>query len=73
MLPDTTNELTAEQIQQLNDAKTIMPLLRKQIQRAKSAGIDVSKQEADLAVLEKQLDGLHRVYVRKLNTSISNP
>ena len=72
MLPDVSTELTTEQIQALNDAKVLIPQLKRQIQRAKSAGIDVTKQEQDLAILEKQIDGLHRVYVRKISTSITN-
>lgn len=69
MLPDTNLELTPEQIQQLEQARKLIPAIRKQIQRAKLAGLDMSAQEQSLNETEAQLDRLYRVYVRKLTTS----
>jgi len=66
MLPTTEAELTPEQIEQLEQARKLIPGLKAQIRKAKSAGIDMTAQEADLAALEAQLDKLYRVYVRKL-------
>lgn len=63
------DELTDEQVKQLQEAKQLLPRLKEQIRRAKSAGIDVTAQEADVAALEKQLDSLYRVYVRKASTT----
>ncbi len=71
MLPDTNVELTAEQIQQLEDARKLIPNLKAQIRKAKLAGIDMAQQESDLANLESQLDKLYRVYVRKLTGNIN--
>lgn len=68
MLPDTTPQLTPEQIEQLEQARKVIPQVRKQIQRAKLAGIDVSAQEQQLNDAEQQLDKLYRVYVRNLTT-----
>lgn len=64
MLP-SMDELTQDQIEQLQQAKQLIPRLKEQLRRAKSAGIDVTAQEADVAALEKQLEGLYRVYVRR--------
>jgi hypothetical protein len=72
MLPDTTPELTDEQIAQIEQARKMIPQVRKQIQRAKLAGIDMTAQEADLNNTEAQLDKLYRVYVRRL-ASVNKP
>lgn len=69
MLPDTSLELSPEQITQLEQARKLIPKVREQIRRAKLAGIDMSAQEADLNNTEAQLDRLYRVYVRKLTAS----
>ena len=66
MLPDTSPELSDEQISQLENARKLIPKIREQIRRAKLAGIDVTNQEADLMKTEADLDRLYRVYVRKL-------
>ena len=66
MLPNVNPELSDEQIQQLEDARKLIPQVRKQIQRAKLAGIDMSQQEADLNTQEAQLDKLYRVYAKRL-------
>lgn len=66
MLPNPNAELTDEQIQQLEQARKMIPSLKAQLRKAKSAGIDVSGQEADLTALEQQLDKLYRVYVRRI-------
>ena len=62
--PETQTELTAEQKAELEAARKLIPKLREQITRAKSAGIDMSSQETELAELQAQLDKLYRVYVR---------
>lgn len=69
MLPDTSLELTPEQIASLEQARKLIPKVREQIRRAKLAGIDMSAQEAELNNTETQLDRLYRVYVRKLTAS----
>lgn len=69
MLPDTTPELTPEQIDQLEQARKAIPLIRKQIQRATLAGLDMEKQLAQLNATEAQLDKLYRVYVKRLTAS----
>ncbi len=71
MLPNVTAELTPEQIEQLEQARKTIPALKAQLRKAKSAGIDVSAQEADLANLEAQLDKLYRVYVGRITTARS--
>lgn len=68
MLPTTQVELTDEQIQQIEQARKAIPQALKEIQKAKLAGIDMSKQEADLNALQTQLDKLYRVYVRRLTS-----
>jgi len=72
MLPDTTPELTDEQITQLEQARKLIPQVRKQIARAKLAGLDMSSQESDLNNTEAQIDKLYRVYVKRLS-SINKP
>lgn len=66
MLPEVQPELTEEQIDQLEQAKKVIPKLREQIRKAKMAGIDMTAQEADLVKLESDLDKLYRVYGRKI-------
>lgn len=66
MLPDVQPELTEEQIDQLEQAKKVIPKLREQIRKAKMAGIDMTAQEADLVKLEADLDKLYRVYGRRI-------
>ncbi len=66
MLPDTSPELTPDQIDQLEQARKLIPQVRKQIQRAKLAGIDMSQAEADLNASEAQIDKLYRVYAKHL-------
>lgn len=68
MLPDTSLELTPDQIQQLEQARKLIPKIREQIRRAKLAGLDMSAQETALNETEAQLDRLYRVYARKLTT-----
>ncbi len=69
MLPEIPTELTQEQKDNLENARKMIPQLRAQIRKAKSAGIDVSQQEADLDALQVQLDKLYRVYVRPIGTT----
>ncbi len=69
MLPEVTPELTEDQIDQLEAAKKMIPKLREQIRKAKTAGIDMSAQEADLVKLEADLDKLYRVYGRRIISS----
>lgn len=69
MLPDTSVELTQEQIDQLEQARKLIPKVREQIRRAKLAGLDMSQQETDLNATETQLDRLYRVYVGRLTSS----
>lgn len=69
MLPDVTPELTDEQIQQIEQARKLIPQLRKQIQRAKLAGINMDAQESALNEQEVSLDKLYRVYAKR----ITNP
>lgn len=66
MLPPIETGLTPEQITQLETAKTVLPKLKAEIRRAKSAGIDVASMEAEVLALEQQIDKLHKTYVRKL-------
>lgn len=72
MLPDTSPELTQEQIDQLEQARKLIPQVRKQIQRAKQAGLDMTQQEQELNDTEAQIDKLYRVYVKRL-TPITKP
>lgn len=69
MLPDVSPELTPEQIDQIEQARKLIPQVRKEIQRAKLAGLDMSVQEANLNEKEQQLDKLYRVYVKRLTTT----
>lgn len=69
MLPEIPTELTQEQKDNLENARKLIPQLRAQIRKAKSAGIDVSQQEADLENLQIQLDKLYRVYVRPIGST----
>lgn len=73
MLPNTSIELTPDQITQLQQAKDLIPKLRVQIQRAEQAGIDVTQQKSDLATLEAQVNKLYGTYVRKSNPTSYNP
>jgi hypothetical protein len=66
MLPSPTPQLSDEQIQQIEEARKAIPKVRKEIQRAQMAGIDMTQQLADLNATEAQLDKLYRVYVRNL-------
>lgn len=69
MLPDVTPELTDDQIQQIEQARKLIPQLRKQIQRAKLAGINMDAQEASLNETEVNLDKLYRVYAKRLTST----
>lgn len=69
MLPEITPELTPEQIQQLEDARKLLPKLKAEIRKAEAAGIDLTAQKAELTQIEANLDKLYRVYVSKLPTS----
>lgn len=71
MLPNVSPELTPEQIASIEQARKTLPALKAEIRKAKSAGIDVSQQEADLAVLEQNLEKFYRVYIRKSSSVIS--
>lgn len=62
MLPNIEQPLTPEQIEQLKEARKLIPKLREQIRRAKTAGLDVSQFEAEIADLEGRLQGLLNVY-----------
>lgn len=68
MLPDTTPQLTPEQIANLEAARKAIPKIREQLRKAKAAGIDVSAQEAELEAQSNQLDKLYRTYVRNTGT-----
>ena len=68
MLPDTTPQLTPEQIANLEQARTAIPKIREQLRKAKAAGLDVSAQEAELEAQSNQLDKLYRTYVRNIGT-----
>jgi molybdopterin biosynthesis enzyme MoaB len=70
MLPNTSTDLTPEQVSQIEQAKKVIPGLKAEIRRAKLAGIDVTAQETNLAQLEAQLTKLYNVYVRKSLTNI---
>lgn len=69
MLPNPTPELTDEQIQQIEQARKTIPAIRKEIQRAQLAGIDLSGQLEQLNQTEAQLDKLYRVYVKRLTSA----
>lgn len=66
MLPDTNVNLSPEQIDQIEQARKLIPQLKAQIRKAEQAGIDLTQQKADLTALEAQLEKLYRVYVRQL-------
>jgi len=68
MLPDTNVQLTPEQIAQIEQARRLIPLLKAQIRKAISAGIDVQSQQTELDNLAAQLDKLYRVYVTQSRT-----
>lgn len=72
MLPDINAELTPEQIEQLEQAKRLIPKVKEQLRKAQSAGLDVSTMQADLEALQAQLDKLYRVYVRRVTPSSSS-
>lgn len=69
MLPDLNAELTDDQIQQLEQARKLIPKLKEQMRRAKLAGIDISAQEAEISALENQLNNLYRVYVKRIGVT----
>jgi len=56
------NPLTQEQKAELMEAQRIIPLLKQQILRAETAGIDVTAQKQELSTLEKQVKKLLSVY-----------
>jgi len=56
------NPITPEQKDELMEAQRIIPLLKQQILRAETAGIDVTAQKQELASLEKQVKKLLSVY-----------
>jgi len=60
VIPD--EPITPEQRAELMEAQRIIPLLKQQILRAETAGIDVSAQKTELASLEKQVKKLLSVY-----------
>lgn len=68
MFPDTTLELTDDQISQLEQARKAIPQVRKQIQRARLAGLNMDAQEAQLNETEAQIDKLYRVYSKRLTS-----
>ncbi len=73
MLPEINAELTAEQIEQLEQARKMLPKLREQMRRAEAAGLDMSAQKAELEGLQAQLDKLYRVYVRRTTATATTP
>lgn len=72
MLPDVNTDLTPEQIDQLEQARKLLPKLREQVRKAKLAGIDVTQQEKDIETLQAQIDKLYRVYVSRINPPTTN-
>jgi len=56
------NPITPEQKAELLEAQRIIPILKQQILRAETAGIDVTAQKQELASLEKQVKKLLSVY-----------
>ncbi len=62
-LPDTNVTLTPEQIEQIKQARVMIPKVIAQIRKAQAAGIDMSQQLADVNTLQAQLDKLYRTYV----------
>lgn len=63
MLPATEVALTPEQIDQIEQARKLMPKLKAQIRKGIQAGIDLSTQETQLNELQVQLDKLYSAYV----------
>lgn len=55
-------QLTPEQLNDLRALEDTHNLLRQEIERAKSAGLDMSDYEAKLAELEKVRSGILKVY-----------
>lgn len=72
MLPEINAELTPEQIDQLEQAKKLIPKVKEQLRKAQSAGLDVTTMQADLDALQLQLDKLYRVYVRRVSPPSSS-
>jgi hypothetical protein len=70
MLPETNVNLTPDQISQIEQARKLIPALKAQIRKAKSAGIELTAQEAELATLESQLEKIYRVYIRNPGNTI---
>lgn len=68
MLPNPEAGLTQEQIDQLEQARKLLPALRAQIRKAETAGLDMTSQKAELDALQTQLDKLYRVYVGRTST-----
>ena len=56
------NVISQKQVQQLEDAKALIPGLKAEIRRAKQAGIDVGEMEKELAEQETLINGMLRVY-----------
>lgn len=67
-LPGVQPELTQEQIEQLKQARLLIPKLQAAISKAKRAGLDVAEQEKQLTSLEQQLNTLYRTYVSQFTT-----
>lgn len=62
-LPDTNVTLTPEQIENIKQARVMIPKVMAQIRKAQAAGIDMSQQMQDINNLQAQLDKLYRAYV----------
>lgn len=60
--PKMTVELTPQQIEDLKQLETLHTEIRKEIDRAKSAGLDMSQYEQGLTQLEATRQGLLKVY-----------
>ncbi len=65
MLPNTSPELTPEQVAQIEQARKLIPKVRKEILKAQQAGINMDAQLAQLNESEAQIDKLYRVYVSR--------
>lgn len=63
--------LTEEQKNRIREALKEIPKLQEEIARAKAAGIDVSAQEQEVALLKEQLEKLYRTYVAPRPTTRS--
>lgn len=72
MFPELEQPLSEEQIKELQNVQKIIPRLREQIRKAKTAGIDVSEQEQELSELEGRVQGLLRVYATTTRRSNSS-